>query len=130
MIDAVARFADDRSSYGLEVELNLTDESGMPAMLNAAVLERVAEHAHCPAHVRLARSTMGLELIGQAPPGARLAIVHMGEGDNAAESAEMSRRLGISDRIVELRIEPNAASPSEPPSERKNMIVAVTMNIR
>jgi gamma-glutamyl:cysteine ligase YbdK (ATP-grasp superfamily) len=40
---AEARFADDRSSVGLEVELNLTDETGMPAMLNAAVLERVAD---------------------------------------------------------------------------------------
>src|SRR5687768_5604709 len=40
---AESRFADDRSSYGLEIELNLTDEAGRPAMLNAAVLERVAD---------------------------------------------------------------------------------------
>jgi hypothetical protein len=40
---AESRFADDRSSVGLEIELNLTDETGAPAMLNAAVLERVAD---------------------------------------------------------------------------------------
>jgi gamma-glutamyl:cysteine ligase YbdK (ATP-grasp superfamily) len=40
---AESRFADDRSSVGLEVELNLTDADGLPAMLNAAVLEKVAD---------------------------------------------------------------------------------------
>jgi gamma-glutamyl:cysteine ligase YbdK (ATP-grasp superfamily) len=40
---AESRFADDRSSVGLEIELNLTDEAGLPALLNAAVLERVAD---------------------------------------------------------------------------------------
>jgi hypothetical protein len=40
---AEARFADDRSSVGLEVELNLTDAEGRPAMLNAAVLEKIAD---------------------------------------------------------------------------------------
>jgi hypothetical protein len=40
---AESRFADDRSSVGLEVELNLTDADGLPAMLNAAVLERIAD---------------------------------------------------------------------------------------
>src|SRR3712207_4506710 len=40
---AAARFADDPSSVGLEVELNLTDERGRPAMLNAEVLERIAD---------------------------------------------------------------------------------------
>src|SRR3712207_2600594 len=40
---AESRFEDDRASVGLEIELNLTDEQGSPAMLNAAVLERVAD---------------------------------------------------------------------------------------
>src|SRR5690606_34978202 len=34
-------------------------------------------------------------------------------------------RAGISARIVALRIDPKIASPNDPPSERKNMIVAV-----
>src|SRR5918999_3553807 len=37
------RFDDDSSSFGLEIELNLTDEAGLPSMCNAAVLERIAD---------------------------------------------------------------------------------------
>ncbi len=40
---ADARFDSDHRSIGLEIELNLTDESGMPAMRNAAVLEAIAD---------------------------------------------------------------------------------------
>ena len=38
-----ARFDGDRSSVGMEVELNLTDDAGLPAMTNAAVLDRIAD---------------------------------------------------------------------------------------
>jgi gamma-glutamyl:cysteine ligase YbdK (ATP-grasp superfamily) len=38
-----ARFDDDRRSFGLEIELNLTDEAGDPAMLNAQALEAIAD---------------------------------------------------------------------------------------
>ncbi len=37
------RFEEDSSSVGLEIELNLTEEDGLPAMCNQAVLERVAD---------------------------------------------------------------------------------------
>src|SRR3712207_8394589 len=37
---AESRFEESRSSVGLEIELNLTDDDGLPAMLNAPVLER------------------------------------------------------------------------------------------
>src|SRR3954466_5831735 len=40
---AEARFDADRRSVGLEIELNLTDEKGDPALTNARVLERVAD---------------------------------------------------------------------------------------
>src|SRR5918998_4241896 len=40
---AEARFDSDHRSIGLEIELNLTDESGLPAMRNAAVLEAIAD---------------------------------------------------------------------------------------
>jgi hypothetical protein len=39
---AEARFDTDRRSVGLEIELNLTDLAGDPAMVNAEVLDRVA----------------------------------------------------------------------------------------
>jgi gamma-glutamyl:cysteine ligase YbdK (ATP-grasp superfamily) len=39
-----ARFDPERRSMGLEIELNLTDEAGDPAMLNAAVLEAIADN--------------------------------------------------------------------------------------
>jgi hypothetical protein len=38
-----ARFDPERRSVGLEIELNLTDEAGDPAMLNAQALEAIAD---------------------------------------------------------------------------------------
>jgi hypothetical protein len=40
---ADARFEAGRGSFGLEIELNLTDDDGMPTMANAAVLEAIAD---------------------------------------------------------------------------------------
>jgi hypothetical protein len=40
---AESRFDADRRSIGLEIELNLTDEAGDPALTNQQVLERVAD---------------------------------------------------------------------------------------
>jgi hypothetical protein len=40
---AESRFEHDRRSVGLEIELNLTDDAGDPAMRNAEVLEAVAD---------------------------------------------------------------------------------------
>ena len=40
-----SRFDAEKRSIGLEIELNLTDEAGDPAMANAAVLERIADEA-------------------------------------------------------------------------------------
>jgi hypothetical protein len=42
---AAASFDPDRRSFGLEIELNLTDEQGDPAMANASVLEAIADPA-------------------------------------------------------------------------------------
>ena len=40
---AESRFDPERRSMGLEIELNLTDEAGDPALLNADVLEAIAD---------------------------------------------------------------------------------------
>jgi hypothetical protein len=40
---AESRFDSETRSFGLEIELNLTDEPGDPAMANAAVLEAIAD---------------------------------------------------------------------------------------
>jgi len=37
------RFEAGRGSFGLEIELNLTDDAGTPAMSNATVLEAIAD---------------------------------------------------------------------------------------
>jgi hypothetical protein len=42
---AEARFHPERRSFGLEVELNLTDDAGDPALVNAAALEAIADPA-------------------------------------------------------------------------------------
>jgi hypothetical protein len=38
-----ARFHPERRSFGLEIELNLTDDGGDPALVNAAALEAIAD---------------------------------------------------------------------------------------
>jgi hypothetical protein len=38
-----ARFDPERRSFGLEIELNLTDDAGDPALVNAVVLEAIAD---------------------------------------------------------------------------------------
>jgi hypothetical protein len=38
-----ARFHPERRSFGMEIELNLTDDAGEPAMVNAAALEAIAD---------------------------------------------------------------------------------------
>jgi hypothetical protein len=38
-----SRFDSDRRSFGLEIELNLTDETGDPALINARALEAIAD---------------------------------------------------------------------------------------
>jgi hypothetical protein len=40
-----ARFHPERRSFGMEIELNLTDDAGEPAMVNAAALEAIADPA-------------------------------------------------------------------------------------
>ena len=40
-----ARFHPERRSFGLEIELNLTDDTGDPALVNAAALEAIADPA-------------------------------------------------------------------------------------
>jgi hypothetical protein len=40
---AESRFDDEARSFGLEIELNLTDDNGDPALANAAVLEAIAD---------------------------------------------------------------------------------------
>src|SRR3712207_9058586 len=40
---AEARFDPDKRSIGLEIELNLTEETGDPALANAHVLELIAD---------------------------------------------------------------------------------------
>jgi hypothetical protein len=42
---AEARFHPERRSFGLEIELNLTDDAGDPALINAAALEAIADPA-------------------------------------------------------------------------------------
>ncbi len=38
-----ARFHPERRSFGMEIELNLTDDAGDPALVNAAVLDAIAD---------------------------------------------------------------------------------------
>ena len=40
-----ARFHPERRSFGMEIELNLTDDAGAPALVNAQALEAIADPA-------------------------------------------------------------------------------------
>jgi hypothetical protein len=68
-----SRFEDDRASIGMEVELNLVDETGRPAMRNAAVLEAIADALMLTPAERQHLVLLGR---GESAPPPPAAIVH------------------------------------------------------
>ena len=71
------RFEDDSSSVGLEIELNLTSEDGLPSMCNQTVLERIAdadfqtELAQFNVEINVAPRRLGGRVLGELEEAVR-----------------------------------------------------------
>src|SRR3954463_3945007 len=82
---AESRFEPARGSVGLEIELNLTDEGGEPAMANAAVLEAIAdpdfqtELAQFNVEINVAPRLLGGEIFVDLERDARASLNHAEE---------------------------------------------------
>ena len=92
-----ARFHPERRSFGLEVELNLTDDAGDPALINATALEAIAdpsfqtELGQFNVEINVAPRLLGGEVFSELERDARASL-------NDAESK--SRTVGAHMMIV------------------------------
>src|SRR5436189_5205416 len=72
-----SRFDAERRSFGLEIELNLTDEVGDPALVNASALEAIAdpdfqtELAQFNVEINVAPRLLGGSVLGELEESVR-----------------------------------------------------------
>jgi len=94
---AEARFDPEVRSFGLEIELNLTDDAGDPAMVNAAALEAIAdpdfqtELGQFNVEINVAPRLFGGHVMSELETGVRGSL-------NSAE--EMARTVGAHMMII------------------------------
>jgi hypothetical protein len=94
---AEARFDPEVRSFGLEIELNLTDDAGDPAMVNAAALEAMAdpdfqtELSQFNVEINVAPRLFGGRVMSELETGVRASL-------NSAE--EMARTVGAHMMII------------------------------
>jgi hypothetical protein len=94
---AEARFDPEVRSFGLEIELNLTDDAGDPAMVNAAALEAIAdpdfqtELSQFNVEINVAPRLFGGHVMSELETGVRRSL-------NSAE--EMARTVGAHMMII------------------------------
>jgi hypothetical protein len=94
---AESRFDPERRSFGLEIELNLTDDAGDPAMMNAEALEAIAdpdfqtEIGQFNVEINVAPRLLGDDVFTQLEAGVRGSL-------NDAE--ERSRTVGAHMMII------------------------------
>jgi hypothetical protein len=94
---AEARFDPEVRSFGLEIELNLTDDAGDPAMVNAAALAAIAdpdfqtELSQFNVEINVAPRLFGGQVMSELETGVRRSL-------NSAE--EMARTVGAHMMII------------------------------
>jgi hypothetical protein len=94
---AESRFDPERRSFGLEIELNLTDDAGDPAMVNAEALEAIAdpdfqtEIGQFNVEINVAPRLLGDDVFTQLEAGVRGSL-------NAAE--ERARTVGAHMMVI------------------------------
>jgi hypothetical protein len=88
---AEARFDAERRSFGLEIELNLTDDSGDPAHVNAAVLESIA---NADFQTELARFNVEINVPPRLLGGSVLSELEREVRDSLNHAEERSRMVG------------------------------------
>ena len=102
---AEARFDSDRRSVGLEIELNLTDDSGDPALTNQQVLERVAdpdfvtELGQFNVEINIAPRLLEGSVLGEFEETIRASLNHADE--RAREAGDHMMIVGILPTITE-----------------------------
>jgi hypothetical protein len=112
-----ARFDSEDRSIGLEIELNLTDEAGKPAMTNARVLERIAdpsfqtELGQFNVEINLPPRLLGGRVFSELEGAVRTSLNHAEE--RAGEAGDHMVIIGILPTIDEpdLRAEALSANP-------------------
>ncbi|WP_433180537.1 glutamate--cysteine ligase [Actinoallomurus sp. CA-150999] len=87
-----SRFEDDRASIGMEVELNLVDETGRPAMRNAAVLESIADPGAWA--TELAQFNIEINMPPTSLAGKSLAMLEQSIRDNLNHADGRAREVG------------------------------------
>jgi hypothetical protein len=88
---AGSRFDAERRSFGLEIELNLTDDRGDPAHVNAAVLESIA---NADFQTELARFNVEINVPPRLLGGTVLSELEREVRDSLNHAEERSRTVG------------------------------------
>jgi hypothetical protein len=111
------RFEAGRGSFGLEIELNLTDDAGVPAMANAVVLEAIAdpnfqtELGQFNVEINIAPRRFTERVFAELEEGVRASLNH-GE-DRARTTGAHMMIIGILPTVDEAHL--NAAAFSANP---------------
>jgi hypothetical protein len=111
---AESRFDDDRRSIGLEIELNITEETGDPAMANAQVIELIADPAF---QTELAQFNVEINIPPRTLEGAALADLEANvradlnrAEDRAREAHARLVMIGILPTLIESQLDGSALS--------------------
>src|SRR5213592_1603539 len=113
---AESRFEDDRRSFGLEIELNLTDEAGDPALVNATVLEAIGdadfqtELAQFNIEINVAPRLLGGRVFGQLETAVRDSLNHAEERARSVPAHMML--IGILPTITDAHLNADSFSAS------------------
>jgi gamma-glutamyl:cysteine ligase YbdK (ATP-grasp superfamily) len=108
------RFEEDPGSVGLEIELNLTSEDGLPSMCNATVLELVAdadfqtELAQFNVEINVAPRTLGGRVLSELEEAVRGTLNRADERGRSAGAHMML--IGILPTIDEQHLNADALS--------------------
>src|SRR6059036_2867584 len=113
---AESRFEDDRRSFGLEIELNLTDEAGDPALVNATVLEAIGdadfqtELAQFNIEINVAPRLLGGRVFGELETAVRDSLNHAEERARSVPAHMML--IGILPTITDAHLNADSFSAS------------------
>jgi len=113
---AESRFEDDRRSFGLEIELNLTDEAGDPALVNATVLEAIGdadfqtELAQFNIEINVAPRLLGGRVFGHLETAVRDSLNHAEERARSVPAHMML--IGILPTITDAHLNADSFSAS------------------
>ena len=109
-----ARFDSDRRSIGFEIELNITEETGDPAMANEHVLELIAdadwstELGQFNIEIGIPPHTLGGDVMSELEREVRASLNHAEEGANKAHARLLM--IGILPTLTERLLDGSALS--------------------